>query len=105
VTGISPLNPDKILTRFANNDAEASETSSSNSCYSGEDWLKIQSLIRSAVRDERGKEAKKLKRSLHHISVQNTLLHHDVQGLKRALDVKKRHSRKPKKLDLQQPVL
>lgn len=103
VTGIAPLNPDKILDRFTNNASDTSDSQGScTSCYSGEDWLKIQSLIRSAVKDESSKEARKLSRSLHHISVQNDVLHHDMKGLKKALKVKTRHKKKPKVLPLQQ---
>ena len=63
VTGIAPLNPSKILDRFIDDTSEASGSQeSSTSCYSGEDWLKIQSLIRSAVKDERSNESRKLNR-------------------------------------------
>ena len=103
VTGIAPLNPSKILDRFIDNTSETSESQeSSTSCYSGEDWLKIQSLIRSAVKDERSKESRKLNRSLHHISVQNELLHHEMAGLKHALTTKKKHKKKQQVLPLQQ---
>jgi len=86
-TGIVPRNRDAILKRF---DQEASSSDeSSTSVLSGKDWLKIESLIRQSTRDESSKESKKLRRSLHHISVQNELLHHEIQGLKEALLVKK----------------
>jgi hypothetical protein len=84
-TGISPLNADVILNRFASNNSETSESqSSSASCYSGEDWLKIQSSIRSITKDESSTETRKLRRSLHHLTVSNQLLHHDMEGLKKA---------------------
>lgn len=103
VTGIAPLNPSKILDRFIDDTSEASGSQeSSTSCYSGEDWLKIQSLIRSAVKDERSKESRKLNRSLHHISIQNELLHHEMKGMKEALSTKKMHKKKAKVLPLQQ---
>jgi hypothetical protein len=91
-TGIYPPNRDVILKRF-NKEASSSDESST-SVLSGQDWLKIESLIRKSTRDESTKEAKKLRRSLHHISVQNELLHHEIQGLKEALMVKKKHKKK-----------
>ena len=102
-TGIAPLNPSKILDRFIDDASEASGSQeSSTSCYSGEDWLKIQSLIRSTVKDERSKESRKLNRSLHHISIQNELLRHEMKGMKDALLIKKRHKKKARVLPLQQ---
>ena len=97
-TGIVPRNRDAILKRF---DQEASSSDeSSTSVLSGKDWLKIESLIRQSTRDESSKESKKLRRSLHHISVQNELLHHEIQGLKEALLVKKKHKKKSHTLQL-----
>ena len=102
-TGIAPFNPDVILERFRNNTPEASESGeSSTSCFSGEDWRKMERLVRSEVRDQGSKAVKKLSRSLHHISVQNELLHFEVAGLREALSTKKKHNKKRKPLDLQQ---
>jgi hypothetical protein len=58
--------------------------------------------VRSEVQDQSSKDAKKLSQSIHHMSVQNELLHHEVDGLKEALLVKKKHKKKGKPLDLQQ---
>lgn len=102
-TGISPLNADVILNRFTSSNPGTSESQgSSTSCYSGEDWLKIQSLIRSVAKDESSKETRKLRRSLHHLTVSNQLLHHDMEGLREALKIKKKHKKKAKILPLQQ---
>ncbi|KAI1676041.1 DUF1682 domain containing protein [Pyrenophora tritici-repentis] len=69
-TGISPLQPNVILQRFAKDTPEASDSSTiSSSVYSGKDWLKIETLLRKVVRDETSKELRKISRSLHHISV------------------------------------
>ncbi|OAF98757.1 uncharacterized protein CC84DRAFT_1105539, partial [Paraphaeosphaeria sporulosa] len=48
------------------------------------------------------REAQKLSRSLHHILIQNELLHIEVEGLSKALLSKKKHEKKSKPLDLQQ---
>ncbi|KAI1665808.1 DUF1682 domain containing protein [Pyrenophora tritici-repentis] len=47
-------------------------------------------------------EARKLRSSVHHLSVQNELLNHKVDGLEEALQHKKKHKKKGKALDLQQ---
>jgi len=102
-TGISPFDPEVILQRF--NDTTLDEQvsrESSTSALSGSDWRKLDRLVRSAVEDQSSKDAQKLSRSLHHISVQNELLRHEINGLKEALLVKKRHKKKGKPLDLQQ---
>jgi hypothetical protein len=82
-TGISPLQPNTILQRFAKDTPEASDSStSSSSVYSGKDWLKIETLLRKVAQDESSKELRKISRSLHHISIQNSLLHHEIAGLR-----------------------
>jgi hypothetical protein len=47
-------------------------------------------------------ESRKLRSSLHHISVQNELLKHENQGLREALSHKQKHKKKSKPLNLQQ---
>jgi hypothetical protein len=103
VTGISPMNPDVILDRFNSDRSDERESEgSSNTTISGSDWRKMSRLVRSAVKDESSKEARRLSRSLHHISVQNQLLHHEIQGFKEALTVKRKHTKYGATLDLQQ---
>jgi hypothetical protein len=76
-TGISPLQPNVILQRFAKDTPEASDSStSSSSVYSGKDWLKIETLLRKVVRDETSKELRKITRSLYYILIQNQLLYY-----------------------------
>ncbi|KAK7189624.1 transposase [Paraphaeosphaeria sporulosa] len=101
-TGIIPLSPEIILKRFKKSTPEQEERENSSSVLSGEDWLKLHSLIRSEVKDQSSREAQKLSRSLHHISIQNELLHTEVEGLSKALLSKKKHEKKSKPLDLQQ---
>jgi hypothetical protein len=102
-TGIWPINGEVILKRFTKPTPEPQDSrESSTSVYSGEDWLKIKSLIRSQVKDQTSKEVKKLQRSLHHISTQNDLLYTEVKGLRKAIQVTKKHKKKSKTLDLQQ---
>ena len=103
-TGIAPLQPNVILHRFAEPSPQASDASgSSSSTYSGKDWLKIETLLRKVAKDESSKELRKISRSLHHISVQNQLLHHEIAGLKEVLKTQKKHKKKSKPLDFQEP--
>jgi hypothetical protein len=68
--------------------------------YSGEDWLKTQTLVNTVVEDKISKEAQKIQRSLHHISTQNDLLHTEVEGLRQTLLLTKKHKKKSKALDV-----
>ena len=48
------------------------------------------------------KEGAKLRRSVYHLSIQNLLLHHRVDGLEQVIPTQKKHKKKSKTLDLQQ---
>ena len=102
-TGIAPLQPHVILQRFDKHSPESSDgNSSSTSVYSGKDWLKIETLLRKVASDQSSKELKKISRSLHHITIQNSLLHQEVAGLKQVIMTQTKHKKKSKTLDLQQ---
>ena len=62
----------------------------------------MERLVRSAVKDTAAEESKSLSQTLHRLQVQNELLHHENDGLREALTVKKRHKKHSKPLDLQQ---
>ncbi|KAF1828607.1 hypothetical protein BDW02DRAFT_216095 [Decorospora gaudefroyi] len=72
-----------ILRRFAST-PEAERSSSSE--LSDSDWRKMDRLVRAAVTDSHQYEARKLRSSVHHLSVQNELLKHKVDGLEEALE-------------------
>ena len=100
-TSISPLQPNVILQRFNKPSPESSDSnSSSGSVYSGKDWLKIETLLRKVAKDKSSRELRKISRSLHHISIQNSLLHHEIAGLKEVLKTQKKHKKKSKPLNL-----
>jgi cell shape-determining protein MreC len=52
--------------------------------------------------DTTSAEAKKLLTLLHHLANKNELLTNKNEGLRKALDTKKKHNKKGKVLDLQQ---
>jgi hypothetical protein len=78
-TGISPPDPDPILDRFTQGEESGN---SSSSGLSDHDWRKMDRLIQLAVKDQGSQDTKKLRQSLHHLSVQNELLKHEMDGIK-----------------------
>jgi hypothetical protein len=58
--------------------------------------------VRATVKDQSSKDARKLSQSFHHLSVQNQLLHQEIEGLKEALATKKKQKNRGKPLGLQQ---
>ena len=98
-SGIWPMDANVILRRFAST-PEAERSSSSG--LSDYDWRKLDQLVRVAVNDSHQYKARKLRSSVHHLSIQNKLLKHENEGLKEALQHKKKHKKKGKALDLQQ---
>lgn len=94
--------PDVILKRLTKNNSEASESQeNSTSCLSGEDWRKLDRLLRAAVKDER-KEAKVPRQSFHHMAVENQLVRHQIESLVEALSTKKKPNKRGRAKDLQQ---
>ena len=96
-TGIYPANPDVVLKKFAK---EASDSDSSQSVLSGEDWLKLKSIVRREVKDQGSKDVKKLQRSLCHIAAQNSILHEEIRGLRQSLATKERRPKQSFTLQL-----
>jgi hypothetical protein len=84
-TGISPPDSAPILSRFTHNQ-ESGDSSSSR--LSDHDWRKLDRLVRSAVADQGSKDTQKLCESVYHLSNQNELLHHENDGLRKALAIK-----------------
>lgn len=87
------MDRDVVLKRFAHEPKQAS--------ILGEgDWRGIDRVVRAAVEDLDVVEAKDLRFKLHDHSTQNELLHHENDGMREALDSKKKHKKKGKPLDL-----
>jgi hypothetical protein len=93
------MDPWPVLQKFTHT---PSPDRSSPSNLSDNDWIRLDRLVRSAVTDTCQEESKKLRLSLHHLSTENQILHHENQGLREALLIKKKHKDKGKVLDLQQ---
>lgn len=104
-TGISPFNPDAILERFKPppEASRPSSSSSSSSVLSASDWRKIERLLQQAVDNLQDSNAKKLSRTIHTISVKNTLLEHENNQLREALVNKQKRRQRGKALLLEAP--
>lgn len=102
-TGISPLNPQRILDRFNQStpsnqsisDSDSSELSVSN-------WRKINRRLRSLEDQFDTTVVQQLSHTIHHISIQNQLLKEEIKGLQDALITKKRRSKRGRPLPLNQ---
>jgi hypothetical protein len=101
-TGIWPMNADVILKRFSNTPPISDRGQSPSSRLSPTDWIHMERLIRLAVADKTSKETKQLSGSLHHLQVQNELLHHKCKGLEAALKIRKKRKKHGKALPLGQ---
>ena len=98
-TGISPLDPQRVLKRFNKITPDRSREGS----VEASTWRQINRDITSAI--EAGlssTEADSLRQSLHRIQIQNELLQHENDGLRDALIQKKRKPTSRKPMDLQQ---
>jgi hypothetical protein len=96
VTSIWPMDREPILKRFKG------KASHGPSAFTDGDWRQMDCLIRAAVKDTRVAESKQLSQTVHHLYVQNELLHHENDGLKEALTAHKKHKKRGKVLNLQQ---
>jgi hypothetical protein len=102
-TGLSPFNPEVILKRFSTRQpTPGSSSDSDSSALSVSDWRKIRQLINQAVADRDQKKVSKLNQTIHRISVQKSLLEHEVQGLRQALANERLHRQRGKTLPLDQ---
>jgi uncharacterized protein YndB with AHSA1/START domain len=101
-TGIWPKDADVILKRFDSKEekeaAEASRLTSSS-------WRHMERLLRAAVSDRTADESKKLSETLHSLAVRNELLNEENEGLREALNNKKKRKDRGKRLDLQREDL
>ncbi|PVH90288.1 hypothetical protein DM02DRAFT_607597 [Periconia macrospinosa] len=100
-TGLSPFNPNIVTDRFRNKQRSLSTSGESSvSCYSGDEWPKIHTLMRKSDSGDVN-AARKLERSVHHLTVQNELYKHEINGLIEAVDAIKKHRKAAETLPLE----
>jgi hypothetical protein len=101
--GLSPFDPEVILKRLnTRQPTPGSSSDSDSSALSASDWRKIRQLVNRAVADRDQKKISKLNQTIHQISVQKSLLEHEVQGLRQALANERLRRRRGKALPLDQ---
>jgi hypothetical protein len=93
-TGISPPNAEAILKRFNNTTSEQDRDPENQEEGDWSSWRQLRRLFDAAVKDTTTVEAQKLSSSLHSMQVQIELLHHENEGLRTALSIKKKHKNK-----------
>ncbi|KAF2276933.1 uncharacterized protein EI97DRAFT_500601 [Westerdykella ornata] len=99
-----PFQPDIILDRFSNPEAERpSSSESSRSVLIAEDWRKVSKILRAVVDDVYNSKAQQLSQTIHSLSTQNILLKLEVQGLKKVLVNEKKWQQRGKVLQLELP--
>jgi hypothetical protein len=96
------MDVDVILQCFNNRTSEQDEDSKLGQHGNGNSWRELRKIFDAAVADKAKVEAQRLKASLHSLQTQNELLHHENNGLTRALKAKNKHKTKSKTMDLQQ---
>ena len=100
----NPQNADKILHRFKQATPRRLTTPPQQTALSTESgeppWLKAKSLLRSVVVDNNSEAIGSLEQYIHHLSVQNQLLQHQLDGCKEALLERKRMQGKQRVLPL-----
>jgi hypothetical protein len=101
-TRIWPIDPEVILKGFYYSRSDNQEEEESSGFLSDTGWRKVRKILDQSVGKEAQKEAKKISLSFHHLQVQKELVDLENKGLREALQVKKKHKNKEKKLDLQQ---
>ena len=102
-TGVHPFDPDVILNRFIDNSSDtSSNTSSVTPIYSGDTWIKLDTVAKRALAGALEKDASVVRQSLHYMAIQNTLLRAENDGLLDALTVKKQRKKQGKSLALLQ---
>jgi hypothetical protein len=100
-TGLSPLEPEVILTRFNQPTQSGQSSNSDSSALSASNWQKTESLLCQVVTDRSDPPAQKLSRVFHQISVQKSLLTHKAQGLRQVLNNERLRRQRGKALPLE----
>lgn len=88
---IQPWDPQVILQRFIDKDAERLLSSeSSRSVLGADDWRRIKRLLKRVITDVYNEYMKKLSSTMHHLATQNILLNLRCNGLENTLENEKK---------------
>ena len=99
-TGLSPWDPNVILSKFAPKSPEPPPVTPPPQPYEGPDWRLADSALQRAVKDKYAEDSVRVRDTLHHLHIQNQLLTMTNKGLEQALRQQKKGNKKSKALPL-----
>jgi len=103
-TGLSPFDPQVILSRLSSKqENRPSSSESTGSALSASDWKKIERLLTKVVDDVYDRRVRQLIHTMQAASVQNTVLKRENERLQEALLNEKKRRQRSKPLLLQAP--
>ena len=107
-TGLSPFNPEAILSKFtrpaSQNGLRPSSSTSSGSVISISDWRKLNAMVKEIVSDVFVSQSKKLTQAIYSAAVQSTLLQNENNRLREALINERRRRQRGKPLLFEKPA-
>ena len=93
-TGLWPQNAEPILQRFTRKQPSVTPESSDDSKSSLSGWIKIDRRLKAVTNDDESQRTKRLREVIHHLVVENELLHHENEGLERSLEIKQKRKKR-----------
>jgi hypothetical protein len=96
------MDAEVILKRFNNTPTLPTIQQKLPSRLSPTDWIHMERLLRSVVEDRSSDQSNQLSASLHHLQIQNEVLHHEHKGLKASLNTKRKRKKHSKALPFEQ---
>ena len=99
-TGLSPFNPEVVLSQIKSIQSSRpnSSGSASSTALSNIDWIKVNRLLKSAVGGVLGPEVRKISNTLEQYAAEVSILRAENQGLRRAVFMEKKRRQRGKPL-------
>jgi hypothetical protein len=97
-TGLSPWDPNVILSKFAPKAPEPPAVTPPPLPYEGPDWRLADRCLQRAVKDKYAEDSVRVRDTLHHLHIQNQLLTMENKGLEQALRQQKKGIKKSRAL-------
>ncbi|KAH3938653.1 hypothetical protein HBH98_243080 [Parastagonospora nodorum] len=101
-TGIWPKDRDVILKRVKETTPDGDKDPSTFPTLNPTDWRQLRAFVMATMKEGMKKEGNALTQTLHHLQVENELLHVENKDLRSSLDTKKKRKGKHHVLSLQQ---
>ena len=97
-TGLSPWDPNVILSKFAPKSPEPPPVTPPTQPYEGPDWRLADRALQRAVKDKYAEDSVRVRDTLHHLHIQNQLLTMTNKGLEESLRQQKKGNKKSRAL-------